>query len=62
MVVKIKCKQCEKTWKIKRKTIKEARNAKKKYKECICDKCKFRLKVRSIVKEIVSGVNYDTYR
>lgn len=55
MVVKIKCRKCKKTWKIKRKTIKEARNTKKDYRECFCGTCNFKMLANKTAKEIVRG-------
>ena len=63
MIVKIKCKECEKTWKIKRKTVKEARITKKEYRGCLCEKCVFKVMARNTAKQIVRGVKcYDNHR
>ncbi|MFT5871141.1 MAG: DNA-directed RNA polymerase subunit RPC12/RpoP [Clostridium sp.] len=53
MIVKIKCVECGIKHKVKVTTMKIARKTKKNNKNYICNKCKFKIMVKGVAKEIV---------
>ena len=56
MLVKVRCGECGAKHKVKVANIKNARKLKRNNKDYICDKCKFKVYLRNMAKQVINGI------